>query len=870
MTRLPTASERALLPGRSTHVAELRRAEARSPSEDIVSTSTQQFSGQAQIQERRTHPRVLPKTLIYVACGGSNGGMVLNVSDDGMAISMAIPVGDESYSNVHVRMNGLAHAIEVHGRMAWTTKSKKRAGIQLVDVSDEQRSQICEWLAREGVRDVNLLPRVTESAAAVLPPPPGTAVTPSLREDARSNLSPVAASAVINSAVLAEPQTSLLAGLGGTTPEFLGPALDEPSFAENTIAEAKPSQGSNPVFAGFREKEWDLASVTMVPRKRSKPEGLSALGLLLLWIAIPSFGIGLIVGRRPLQQWLSHEGALRKNISAVTTPESEIASTRDESPDITSSDIDATGAQPPARKAEAASTASQDVKMPAATKSFVSTPAVVDTKLLNSMSTQELRAIKSPASVSPPENPNANELSKMDSKAKPNTVAKVGFSSPAAVVKPVTGADTFAPSTNAATNAGNASAQPGDSKDKSAVALTAHNAQSIAANKTDSLAQGISKQNSSDQVARTISVDSGVNARTSIHPGVAPSNQAALRSPVSAVSSTTVPRTDSNSTATASAAPDTANSITPQNTSSTLSIQAIGTNSDVSSQSANHSATPVSRTAGNSTATSSSVSNASRNDNTVLSASKTQPASAASPTTMTRSDPAATKPGSYIASDASPRIAPSVRPETARPDTGSTATAGTAAKVPPTPYASSSSRSAAPGVATNLAPVNAQSPLHGVMLVARKNNESFLLRLPVESVAGGRSASVERQRFVMVPAESRWHHHGPIAKLTVGELLTQVSANQGETINNARPGDAVTVRAFVDKNGSVQDLKPVSGRFALMPRVMHDVREWQFDQTLIDGKPVESEVNITVEFRSNAAPQPNRAREIQAQNSFKP
>jgi hypothetical protein len=155
------------------------------------------------------------------------------------------------------------------------------------------------------------------------------------------------------------------------------------------------------------------------------------------------------------------------------------------------------------------------------------------------------------------------------------------------------------------------------------------------------------------------------------------------------------------------------------------------------------------------------------------------------------------------------------------------------------------------------------------MLVARKSNEPFLLRLPVESVAGGRSVSVEMQRFVMVPAEGRWRHHGPIAKLMIGELLTQVAANQVETASNARPGDAVTVRALVDKNGSVQDLKPVSGRFALMPRVMHDVRDWQFDQTLIDGKPVESEVNITFEFRSGSVPQPSRGREIQAR-SFKP
>jgi hypothetical protein len=117
-----------------------------------------------------------------------------------------------------------------------------------------------------------------------------------------------------------------------------------------------------------------------------------------------------------------------------------------------------------------------------------------------------------------------------------------------------------------------------------------------------------------------------------------------------------------------------------------------------------------------------------------------------------------------------------------------------------------------------------------------------------------------------VPAESRWHRHGPIAKLKVGELLTQIAAL--ETATNARPGDAITVRAFVDKNGSVQDLKPVSGHFALMPRVMRDLREWQFDQTLIDGKPVESVVNITVGFRSGS--KAGRAREIQAQNSFKP
>ena len=692
--------------------------------------------------------------------------MVLNVSDDGMAISMAIPVGDEAYSNLHVRMNGLAQSIEVHGRIAWTTKSKKRAGIQLVDISDEQRGQIREWLAQEGVRDINLVPRVSKPSTSTLPAFADAAISLRLLDQWHPAQSAVAASAAMKTEGLDEPRVSLLTGFGGTAPEFLGPAQEQPSPTEDTIAETQYSQVPKPNFR-FRENEWDLASVTTVPRKRSKPDGLSALGLLLLWIAIPSFGIGIIVGRRPLQQWLSRVATAGRNISHVATPDPETARARDDSPDIASGDIDATSPHSisPRTVETLATVNSYDDKTSAATKSFVSTPAFVDTKLLNSMSTQELRAVKSAASTVTGKNPNAEERSKVDSKA--SAVAKDAFSS--AVVRPATPTNTLAASTNAPTNA-DASAQRGDAKDKSAVAPPTFH------------------ETLNDQIAR--------NSPVANHNGVADSSVAAPHSSALKVSSTTVPRTTSSSTATVLTTPATEKSTTHPNL-----------------------AQP-----------------------TVAASSPVTPSSSRS------------------TSDAAPRMAPNVRPNVA-----STATADTATKAAPNLNVSASSRPA-PSSPSNLAPVNAQPPLHGVMLVARKNNESFLLRLPVESVASGRSISVEMQRFVMVPAESRWHRHGPIAKLKVGELLTQIAAL--ETASNARPGDAITVRAFVDKNGSVQDLKPVSGHFALMPRVMRDVREWQFDQTLIDGKPVESEVNITVEFRSGS--KAGRAREIQAQNSFKP
>jgi hypothetical protein len=791
--------------------------------------------------------------------------MVLNVSDDGMAISMAIPVGDEAYSTLHVRMNGLAQSVEVHGRMAWTTKSKKRAGIQLVDVSEEQRGQIREWLAQDGVRDVNLLPRVSELATSMLPMPADAAISSTLLHKADSDLSPVSASCTSNSAVAADRRASLLAGFGGTAPEFLGPAQNEGSITADAVDELPSLTGSKPKpdFAGFRENEWDLASVTMVPRKRSKPEGLSALGLLLLWIAIPSFGIGIIIGRRPLQQWLSGAYAVRKNPSRVVEPEPQIINARDESPDITGGDVDAAAQLTPGHTVETVAN-SGDIKTSAATKSFVSTPAFVDTKLLNSMSTQELHAIKSRATVSTPQNSNAVEVSNLDSNAKPNSVSIDSSSAPAAVDKLVTGTKILAASATTPTNPSVLSTQSDGSKDKSIAPPPAHNTESVPARSEAPRAQSFSKQSPNDQVSRSTAVDSGMNASAANYPSVVASNVTAARSSASNIPPTPAPLKTSSSPASGTNRTATEDYSAPHQdySGSRPAIQSVATASSVSSKPGDHSVATISAAAGNSNVTSSSVNGANRNDNAVLSASRTQPTGASSTAT---SGSASSRPAAGSTPGTATRIAPNVNPNMDSLAMGSAAT-----KPASSAYASGPTRSAAPTAVSNVAPVNAQSPLHGVMLVARKNNESFLLRLPVESVAGGRSVSVQMQRFVMVPAESRWHRHGPIAKLTVGELLTLVAANQVEMTGNARPGDAVTVRAFVDKNGVVEDLKPVSGRFALMPRVMHDVRDWQFDQTLVDGKPVESEVNITVEFRSSSGSQPSRGREIQAQNSYKP
>jgi len=676
-----------------------------------VSSSAQQFADSSRIHERRIGPRILPKSLIYVACGESNGGMVLNVSEEGLAVSMAIAVGHDAYSHLNVRMNGLPASLELLGRMAWTTQSKKRAGIQLLDVSGAQREQIREWMAFEGVRDVSLLPRAAADQVD----------------------SPVRVVDAVSPMAFAEPRSTLLDAFGGTAPETLGPPLPELFAAqgEATAAVSAPSQAPSQGFddvrtAAFRENEWDLASVTMVPRKKPKPEGLSAFALILLWIAIPSFAMGILVGRRPLEQWLSRGDAAAKGFSRKA-PSPTFSSP---SPDISASGHRADvkfSEEIPASLPIHTEPFESDVLItnPAETYRPGGSNALVDAKLLNSVSTQEARAFKKAdsASVTSTSSPNKNNLDKKPAMA--NSSAAPEIAQPKATPVPVNVTPLKVPG------------QLGG------VAPKVTSASALAQN-TTTTPPGTSTSSNPSVLLSDPSRDANVSMvrQSSVSPGV-PAATPPARAPVSTSATVLSP----------------------------------------SSSNLNRSAVP-SATAKNSPA--------------APMATNTMPSGGAS----------------------------------------------SAAPVDP-----SMALSVAPNGPPKLAPLSIQPPLRGVMNIARSTDQAFVLKLPAESVPGGQAASMRMQRFVMVPQRSLWHRHNPVAKLKVGQLLTEVPPQKPDAKIQPRQGDTVTVRAFVDKDGAVRDLKPVSGRFALLPRVMRTVRDWQFDQTLVDGKPVESEVNVTVEYR---------------------
>jgi hypothetical protein len=135
-------------------------------------------------------------------------------------------------------------------------------------------------------------------------------------------------------------------------------------------------------------------------------------------------------------------------------------------------------------------------------------------------------------------------------------------------------------------------------------------------------------------------------------------------------------------------------------------------------------------------------------------------------------------------------------------------------------------------------------------LTIPKNNSSPILHVGGERVVESPAARIHIQRAIFVPDEHKWWW--PLGKkrekeVLLGELVSRVDPQT--TRLPSRSGHTVRVRAIVDKNGSVADLKPVSGAVELMPAVMRAVRQWHYQPTYVDATRVETEAYISFEFR---------------------
>jgi TonB family protein len=255
----------------------------------IVPTETTQAAEYSSKNNRRFYSRREVRSLAYIDLGQDNGGIVLNLSEGGLAIHSAIMLTDRRLPHIRLQLPQSANWVEARGEIAWTSETRRQAGIQLIGLGDEARRQIREWVNNRGAASA----RPTQAVSATESRPANSPPAYAMPMPRAIDNSPAAANRDL-------PSWAKSSGNGHQVERSATtsvPSIGSPSNAAETTtssAIAKPAEiyGRNP------GTELGLRLGATAPSK-SRPAWMAwtAAGAFLAGMAAISFFAGLSTGR---------------------------------------------------------------------------------------------------------------------------------------------------------------------------------------------------------------------------------------------------------------------------------------------------------------------------------------------------------------------------------------------------------------------------------------------------------------------------------------------------------------------------------------------------------------------------------------------
>ena len=84
--------------------------------------------------------------------------------------------------------------------------------------------------------------------------------------------------------------------------------------------------------------------------------------------------------------------------------------------------------------------------------------------------------------------------------------------------------------------------------------------------------------------------------------------------------------------------------------------------------------------------------------------------------------------------------------------------------------------------------------------------------------------------------------------VTEGLLMKKVQPNYPPLARSARIQGQVVLQAVIGKDGTIQNLRAISGHPMLTPAAIDAVRQWRYKPYFLNGEPVEVDTQITVNF----------------------
>jgi protein TonB len=87
-----------------------------------------------------------------------------------------------------------------------------------------------------------------------------------------------------------------------------------------------------------------------------------------------------------------------------------------------------------------------------------------------------------------------------------------------------------------------------------------------------------------------------------------------------------------------------------------------------------------------------------------------------------------------------------------------------------------------------------------------------------------------------------------VSHMSEGDLLRKVVPAYPALARSARIQGQVVLQAVISKQGTIENLKVLTGPPMLVPAAIEAVRQWRYRPYVLNGEPVEVETQITVNF----------------------
>ena len=757
-------------------------------------------------EERRLRVRRSPAALTYVTLGENNGGILANISETGMSVTAGEPLRENLFSRVSFELPQSDRVIESSAEVVWTSESKKEAGLRFVDMREETREQIRNWISPPG-RNGKRVERPVESASNGgdrSRPAATTGNLPNIRPAEKSNerASDVESHDERKEAAAAAVPTETFATRDKTP---IRPT-ENSRVSENDLLQRRAASGSGPkswAFSAAQRAEFERLFPSEIrvtePRETAAPEIAQSEPVVeRLPAPAPSFAPPIA------DTGQEHVAAAAYEHRAAPSASAQRAA--DVVPEVAD----------PARMWRAAPAIASPPRMPA--QSLWDAPPPMLQPIIGGGFGSSYGA----------------QAADSTDESRPRSFWSIAAL--AVLIVSACFALGFAEGPDLVRN------WPMMEDIRQIVHDKLNHVKTVVTNRDSAAATA-----SSNAPAVTPSTSTSEQAVT---PPQSRSSAPTVAAPTAP--DTTAPPAgnappDANGPSTNAAANNTA----PDAASSdTATGDKVG-----KSREANSTASPAVTENPPASATKE------RGSEPSVSASRTPESHVLASRTPAKETPVE-KPYRPPDVKAAPSVAVNAPPEAAPPPaahTGESSTPTNSGSMPgnSTPGSSAPS-SSTPAKVPSAPPVRAAAPAahpatsppsYFPVVAPAAGNVPRLVELPEEKVIDTAAVVIRSHQIVFVPAEPGPESSHKLEKLQIGDRTTKLAPAYPPQAAQKGMGGTVHLRAIIGKDGNVQNVRPINGPILLIPAAVDAIRQWQYRPTLLDQQPIEMQEDFTIEFR---------------------